>query len=106
MLECVEIEEKDLIQKISATTATTQATGKILCRANECKEEDCRGKCYRCGAKGHIKRDCKASRSRSRSARDSPREKSKSIEKQASPYSEDKKSPDQYFLSSAQEYEA
>lgn len=73
----------------------------FLRRANECKQEDCRGKCYRCGGTGHIRRDCKASRSRS--PKRSPANKTPP-KKEPSPYSDDSKP--KYYVGSDQEYEA
>lgn len=41
---------------------TSKSVSFNLSRANECKNGDWSNKCYRCGEGGHLKKDCKKSR--------------------------------------------
>ena len=45
-----------------AITAEDVVTGRreMMGRANECREGDWSNKCYRCGGRGHLRRECKA----------------------------------------------
>ena len=54
--------EEVLFTTMCATIAEGGVTGReeMMGRANECREGDWSNRCYRCGGRGHLRRDCKA----------------------------------------------